>query len=151
MIAKKNRKSISPTFERGRVTDKTPAFSPSFDPGERQCPVWQIRLLELDGPFSWHPITRSLLVDEILPKLQSFERMTWEEILGRKNHSVRVADLCRDAQKRLEHLRLDDVEELVSLRLDGKERVWGIRRKASMLLLWWDPNHEVCPSEKKHT
>jgi hypothetical protein len=62
-----------------------------------------------------------------------------------------VGELCKTARDRLEDLRLEDIDELVSLRLGGAERVWGIRDGNVMLLLWWDPEHAVCPSLKKHT
>jgi len=39
-----------------------------------------------------------------------------------------------------------NTDALVSLRLSGKERVWGILQENALLLLWWDPGHEICPS-----
>ena len=48
-------------------------------------------------------------------------------------------------------LQLDDNETLISLRLKGRQRVWGIRILSVLNLLWWDPEHEVFHSEKKHT
>ena len=59
--------------------------------------------------------------------------------------------LCSHAQKRLVEMKLDDVDEVHSLRLSGVHRVWGILTENVLTLLWWDPNHEVCPSLKKHT
>lgn len=46
---------------------------------------------------------------------------------------------------------LDDQDALVSLGLTGRERIWGFIANGVMNLLWWDPNHEVCPSLLKHT
>ena len=80
--------------------------------------------------------------------------MTIHEIFvvgKRSNHSVPVEQLCSQAKKRLEELRLLDLEELHSLRLSGEERIWGILTQNVITLLWWDPNHEVCPSELKNT
>lgn len=77
--------------------------------------------------------------------------MTWNEILvkGKKrNHSVAITQLCAQAQKRLRDSGQADLEELVSLRLSGPERVWGILREGVLAVIWWDPNHEVCPSIK---
>ena len=93
-------------------------------------------------------------MQEIQQKLASFEALTWNEILiqGKKqNHLVRRRDLCKAAQDHLVHVRLDDVDELISLHLSGKERVWGIRSHNVLTVLWWDPDHAVCPSLKKHT
>jgi hypothetical protein len=104
------------------------------------------------SPFGWHELQRPKL-EEILQKLGQFESMTWNEILvkhKKRNHSVEVYKLCSRAQKRLETLRLD-LDQIVSLRLSGEERVWGYRIEHTLNLLWWDPLHEVCPSEKRNT
>ncbi len=75
--------------------------------------------------------------------------MTWAELLGGKqNHNVSVSDLCKAARQRLEEIGQDDIDELLSLRLSGKERVWGILSEGVCTLLWWDPEHQVCPSVK---
>lgn len=96
-------------------------------------------------------LDKDRFLEEILPKLQAFETMTWGQILGRNNHQVPVYRLSKDAQKRLQTCKLDDVDTLVSLRLAGLTRVWGIRRQRTLRVLWWDPEHKVCPSKKKHT
>jgi hypothetical protein len=116
-------------------------------------PAWRISSLQMIDPYGWHQIDRAKM-QEIQQKLASFEAMTWTEILVRakkQNHSVRRQDLCKAAQDHLADIRLDDVDELISLRLSGKERVWGIRSHNVLTVLWWDPDHEVCPSLKKHT
>jgi len=43
----------------------------------------------------------------------------------------------------------DAVEDLFSLRLTGKKRLWGIRDRHVFKVFWWDPEHGVCPSELK--
>jgi len=62
-----------------------------------------------------------------------------------------VASIIKDAQKRLEELKLDDVDQLYSLRLNGRERLWGIRSNDKFSILWWDPEHQICPAPLKHT
>ena len=54
----------------------------------------------------------------------------------------------KDALKRL---KIDDIDSLFSLRLDGTLRIFGIRKQNYLQILWVDQNHEVCPSKKKHT
>jgi ABC-type arginine transport system ATPase subunit len=91
---------------------------------------------------------------EIRQKLVGFESMTWHEILVRgkkRNHSIPLNQLERKAQKRLEDLRLEDRDDLISLRLAGRQRIWGFRQGPVLSLLWWDPEHLVCPARKKHT
>ena len=106
--------------------------------------------MQWEHPYGWHELGADAM-HEIRTKLVAFERLTWHEILGRNSHPVDVSSLCRDAQKRLSELNLDDVDELVSLRLMGTQRVWGILEGHVYTILWWDPDHEVCPSILKHT
>ena len=123
------------------------------DPG-KQNPSWRLHRLEVAEPFGcWHEIDRSKLL-WIRKKLSDFESMTWNEILvyGRdQNHPVRVDKLLPGARKRLTELRLEDIDQLVSLRLSGSERIYGILQGSILLLLWWDPDHAIYPVKKKHT
>ena len=83
--------------------------------------------------------------------MHNFETMTWEEILGSNNHAISIADITRDAKERLIKLGHDDKETLVSFRITGEQRIWAIRLQEEAFLLWWDPNHEICPSKPKNT
>jgi len=111
---------------------------------------WHIRIIDKEGFWGWKQITRSIF-DDILKKMSDFETMKWSEILNRNNHAVEISKMCPGARKRLKELKQDDIDELISLHLTGKNRVWGIRDQNILKILWWDPNHTVCPSLKKHT
>ena len=147
MVAYKNKNpktSFSPTpSKKPKAIDYTDA--------NRSQPSWRVSLLELVDPFGWHKITTSQLY-EIREKLKNFESMTWNEILidsKKQNHSINKSKLCREARKRLKEIELDDVDDVVSLRLKGEQRIWGIRQHNALLLLWWDPDHKICPSKKR--
>jgi hypothetical protein len=93
-------------------------------------------------------------VDAIREKLASFETMTWREILldaKKQNHNVSVDKLIKEAQDRLFEIFSEKLDELTSLRLTGKGRIWGKIDEGVMDLLWWDAEHRVCPSHKKNT
>lgn len=78
--------------------------------------------------------------------------MTWGEIEGANSHLIQISDCPNPrVQKRLNELRLDDYNELFSLRLSAKERVFGVLFGNVLKLLWYDPEHQVWPSPKKHT
>ena len=116
-------------------------------------PTWRIGRLDVGGPFSWKGVEGDVL-DRIWQRLAYLEKMTWNEILiaGKKqNHAVSVGDLSNEAQDRLVEIGADDVDVLVSLRVSGQERIFGIRDRCVLELLWWDPHHRVCPSQKSHT
>ena len=109
--------------------------------------------MEMASPFGWREIEPEKLI-EVRAKLRDFESMTWYEILvasKSRNHTVTIESLCKEARDRLEEIGQGDLEELVSLRLSGPERVWGIRTGNVLHVLWWDPEHAVYPSLKKHT
>lgn len=109
--------------------------------------------MEMCDPFGWHEIGREKLA-EIRSKLASLENSTWNEILvgsKKQNHFISVEDLEPEAQRRLRELRMDDIDQVLSLRLSGEERVFGVKYDIAVSLLWWDPKHHVCKSVLKHT
>lgn len=68
-----------------------------------------------------------------------------------KHHAITIDKLCKEARQRLEELKLDDLDSLFSLRLDGTLRVFGIRNQNYLRIVWVDQDHEICPSSKKNT
>ena len=46
-------------------------------------------------------------------------------------------------------VRRGDFEQarLFSVRLTGRIRLWGLRDVSILRVLWWDPEHTVCPSD----
>ena len=90
-----------------------------------------------------------------MPKLQSYEQQTWGEIEGKKNHFIDVETLNKCAQDRLEELKIIE-DQIFSLRLNGSLRIYGLRPKSALIILWYDNNHGnnntcVCRSNLKHT
>lgn len=116
-----------------------------------QKPVWQVGYLDKDGPWGWREMEPNLFFEQVLPTIKSFESMFWKDILGRNNHAIPVDEIVKEAQQRLVKIHLDDIATLISLRLSGKKRIWGVKIQNILRILWWDPNHEVCPSPKRHT
>lgn len=92
-------------------------------------------------------------------QLFHIESMTWQELKraaggranGTNHHKIPVGELSMDAQRRLAELSLDDQDDVFSLRLTGKIRVIGFQAGSAFRVLWYDPEHEVCVSAKKHT
>lgn len=147
---------------------KKPAYSPASKPrgGRRPVfseadrhnymqmrPAWRVSRLEEVGPFGWHRIT-GVKIAEVSAKLKSFETMLWSAILvtaKKQNHTIPVENLSKPAKQRLVDIKLDDRDELISLRLSNRERIWGFLEGSTFHLVWWDPEHQVCPSALKHT
>lgn len=107
-------------------------------------PSWQVGSIEWAAPWGWCS-TDLATIQKIQDRLKCFEGMTWHEIIGKKNHAIPTAKLCKRARDRLVELGLDDVDRLYSLRITQAERVWGILHQSTLRILWWDPCHEVYP------
>ena len=96
--------------------------------------------------------------DEILPHFQAWENMTWQEILvshKQSNHSINVKDLNKEARDRLIDLKIG-TDSIISLRLSGKHRLYGIITDATFCIIWYDTDHGdnpdcVCRSHLKYT
>ncbi|MCP3388895.1 hypothetical protein NLM27_08925 [Bradyrhizobium sp. CCGB12] len=113
---------------------------------------WRFDQIDWDGPFGWSKILTSDLARAVIPKLHDYESMTWAEIDGPSgSHSVDLDQLCKEARDRLSSLKMTHVEVLFSVRMTGPTRVWGVKDVAILRVLWWDPDHQVCPSLKKNT
>ncbi len=116
----------------------------------QQKPVWSFEVLDIEGPWGWNnDKVTSILWTEIVPKLQSFETMTWGEITqqaggrkhGNNHHFISVEALTRKVQKRLSAIRQDDIDEIFSFRLKAKTRIYGLTEGQVFKLLWYDPFH----------
>ena len=113
--------------------------------------VWKMTKIDDNSQWGWNHITCPDFLKKIWEKMRNFETMTWAEILGASHHAIAVKDLIGPAQRRLKELQQDDAETLISFHITGQQRIWAIRSGQDAFLLWWDPNHEICPSQKKHT
>jgi hypothetical protein len=115
-------------------------------------PAWHVARIDFIHPDDWksvHQLDANTL-ERIRQRLASFETMTWKQIIGNDSHPIEVHKLCKGAKQRLENRQID-ASTLVSLRCTATARIWGIRRENVLSLLWWDPNHQVYPVEKKNT
>lgn len=122
-------------------------------------PAWNFNRTDKEGSWS---ITETSAGEDfwsiILPRLSELEKLIWSEILivaKKENHSIPVEGLNRCAQKRLSELNLD-IEEVVSLRINGTYRLYGFLSVATYVLLWYDKNHGdndtcVCRSRLRGT
>ncbi len=123
---------------------------PSHASHERVC--WHFGAIDLEGPFGWAEITESQLVN-LVGVIRDVERQTASELFDKAGYrqtvgatkSIPIESICPDAQQRLATLGFDDHNHLVSLRITRRARLWMLRFNAIACLLWWDPDHQVCP------
>ncbi|MFN7922845.1 MAG: hypothetical protein U0Q16_22255 [Bryobacteraceae bacterium] len=107
-------------------------------------PAWRISRMDFVDPFGWHRVDAALFAG-IREKLGQLESRTWAEILvqsRKQNHSVAIADQCKHARDRLSQIFRGniDIDELVSLRLSGRERVWGILERGVLTICGGTPS-----------
>lgn len=146
---------------------KQPKISSSSKPRDREVriknnpenyrikkPAWNVGLIDIECSWSFRNLNPVQFWDEIHSKLKNLETMTWQEIFdasggrshGNNNHEIPICDLIAPARRRLKDLYLNDISHIFSLRLTGRQRIWGILEGHILKLLWFDPNHEICPS-----
>lgn len=101
---------------------------------ENLTPAWQFHRCDENHPlWGWSKLNDSEHL-KIIKLLHGFEKMNWNQIRqaaggrssGTNNHSLSIDGFTKEAQKRLEHLKLDDNDELFSLRLNNTLRLYGI-------------------------
>ena len=122
-----------------------------FITGSDTSIAWRFSDSDHGGNWAWTNLKDPIQYKRVIERLQEFEKKNWNEIITSGNHPIAVGDIVKSARDRLEKLKMDDIDELMSFRVSGKERVWCIRLLNIMKVLWWDPHHKVCPAPKRHT
>ena len=151
-MTKKSKQSL-PKKQRTRATFQ------QADPSNSLHPIWSFDNIDTNGDFAFDLTRDDLNTDFILGKLISYSSMTWQEILRQthdngksKNHELNLDRLSQKAVERIKKKHLNiDVDSLFSFALDNIKRLIGIRKDATFQVIWYDANHEFCPSPKKHT
>ncbi|MFE3626760.1 hypothetical protein [Streptomyces goshikiensis] len=59
--------------------------------------------------------------------------------------------LCSAALDRLSAMGRELMPSIHRLRLSGTQRLYGFVDGNTFHVVWWDPEHEVYPSVKRHT
>ena len=150
MVKKKRAKACE------RPTKQKQARTARATPHDGETIVWAFGSMDQGGDWGWDTVTGAQWLNDILPKLRDFESMTWSEIKqaaggrtkGTNSHTVSVEKLSQKAKNRLLEIHQDDVKDLFSLRLTGKRRIYGIRDRRALKLLWFDKDHTVYPVPK---
>jgi hypothetical protein len=122
-------------------------------------PAWRVQSLDENSAFGWDKIGQERWRRSVLPKLRHLETMTWYEILraaggrssGTNSHLLPLSDFPKAFQERLEAMGLSGIDEIMSLRLQGKHRLYGWMSENIMNIIWFDFDHALIDANKKHT
>jgi hypothetical protein len=108
-------------------------------------------LIDFEGNWGW-----SKLADGHVTTLHELIKTCEGETLAKLKHEKRakqipITQLCRAAQARLPRIGLEDREKLWELRFGHRKwRAWGLVEGSVFNLVWWDPDHTVCPGVPKN-
>lgn len=120
-------------------------------------PIWRFDKLDMEGRFAFQLSRSDFKHKEVLQKLIHYGNMTWGEIDRQqhdshgksKHHYLDVRSLSDAAKMRISAKHLDnEIDALFSFALQNKLRIIGFRYGAEFYLVWYDPNHEFCPSSR---
>ena len=117
-----------------------------------QMPRWSFSKCDKEHK-KWSVLSYNDFNTRIIPKLISLESRTWGDIENDKthNHWISCNKLTKEAQDRLIKMHYNDIDEVFSLHLEGKLRLFGIIYYGVYYIIWIDEEHAICPSLKKHT
>ena len=140
---KRARIPIEPRVEKRPVVGSDPDNDPI---------AWRIGQADLSGPWAWAAISGADAA-AVHAKLAEIEKLKWGEACsgGTPVAGKRMDGAAPEAHKRHREVFGSDPDVMYAIRLSGKKRVWGIREGRLFSLIWWDPEHTVWPSDKKHT
>lgn len=114
---------------------------------------WRLGDADMNERWAWNAIDPAR-VAAVVAFLAEMDKLTWPE--ASRGHRGRckmipTTEICEEAQRRLVAIGHDDEDSLAEFHLTGMERIWGIRRGSICHILWWDPDHSVCPSTLRRT
>jgi hypothetical protein len=119
---------------------------------DRIC--WRFSRVDNDGPWGLKALDQAALT-ALLDAICKFESMKIGELFhsgGYPGKDYEVAKLpTTQAHTRLDAIGLPDMTKIWALRPQGEPRLWGFLVNNVFHVVWWDPKHEVWPSNLKHT
>lgn len=159
-MSKKKRKQIKQSISVKNLKEAKNSFDPEVKKKPKQAnvptayfdwnPSWNFSRCDFDHE-TWS-LNKSDIFKDVIPKLSNFERQKWKEIMQDKkhNHWINSSQFIKAAQDRIIEKKWY-YDELFSLRLGGRMRLFGYIENGIYYIIWYDENHEICPSNKIHT
>ena len=101
-----------------------------------------------DVDWGWRQVTIDEFFQEILPRLQEYETMTWNDIFGRNScHYWDINNMPTKARNKLKS-KYPQHDTFHQIDLEQPRRLLGWRDRQILFLIWYDPKHTVCPQER---
>lgn len=148
-MAKGNKHKV-PAVAKEPTPTKTVKFA--NDPDVRGKPIsWRFSSADKAGPFAWTGLDDAAEFQAVIRKLAEIEMLSENDLRQQGSHPIELHKLSPDAQQRLRDIHHDDLDSIFSIRLTGAVRVHCIHHLNVMRVLWYDPNHQVCPAPLKNS
>ncbi len=120
--------------------------------------VVSLKFIDASSTLSFHFDLSGDHAVKLIKFLAEMTKLTWSQVWAQetggrnrhKKHHVQAVDtLCKEAQDRFATLRLGETfgEDMFRFRLDSGGRLWGCVRDGVFYPVWWDPDHEVYPTD----
>lgn len=122
-------------------------------------PIWRFDWIDRSGEFAFDTRREKFDHREVLEKMINYSGMSWAEIKRQthddgksKHHMLNTDSLSKAAMDRLRIKKLEEYSDSIfSFALQNKLRIIGIREKEFFYVIWYDSEHQFCPSTKKNT
>lgn len=119
--------------------------------------IWRFDRLDRSGAFAFDLSREDFNHREMLEKIIAYSNMTWSQVKrqthddGRsKHHFLEIGKLSGAAVERISVKQLQEYEDSIfSFAFQNKLRIIGIREGQMFYAVWFDPQHQFCPSHKK--
>jgi hypothetical protein len=129
-----------------------PELPAAFNSEDRLC--WRFTHVDNEGPWGFGDLTAEAICD-LLAQLVAFESMTVHEAFHKGDYPGKSYELeglpNPVALERLEAINLADQTKIWRLRVGGTGRLYGFLKFNVFHVVWWDPDHQVWPSQKRNT
>lgn len=138
-------KTPPPEKKRARIPPETEAWA-------QQPFRWRVNDYYIDmedGEWGWGCVPINDFFEILKKSLQKYEGMSWDDVLRRTScHPMPVHRITRRARDRFAML-CPDVDTLHQVDFSEFGRVWGVKSRAYLQLVWHDPHHTVCPTKRR--
>jgi len=138
-------------FSTPPLQTKSPRIAESVDDLTTLNFKWRMDEVYIDydhEEWGWEQVGIRQFFQCLLPRLQEYETMTWNEIVQRPScHPMEVSKVCRAAKRRLQEIH-PEIDTLHQIDMQQPCRLWGYRDRQILYIIWHDPNHSVYPLKK---
>lgn len=120
---------------------------------DKQTLVWSFDKTDRNDHFRFCCDRDDMQHDQLLSHIMEYSKRTWASIKldthdkgnKSKHHFLDYDELSACAKARVAAMHIED--DIYSLALTNKLRIIGIRDGRVFRAIWFDPEHEFCPSK----